>query len=211
MITREEQSQLLKFAVFFEGGMGIVALILGWLTGYYPVHYLHLRPADALWAVAATVPLLVLFALTTRFPLGFLKSIRRKLDDAILPLFGGLRNTDLLLLAILAGWGEELLFRGFLQPLAADYTGPIVAIIVTNILFGLAHLITPAYAIIAALVGAYLGWLMLRFDNLAVPIIIHALYDYCALLFFLRVVHRNSPVPMPRSAAKDNEPDNEGD
>ena len=46
---------------------------------------------------------------------------------------------------------------------------------------------TLAYAMLAALVGGYLGWLHLASGNLLVPILAHALYDFVALRLLLRV------------------------
>jgi len=53
----------------------------------------------------------------------------------------------------------------------------------TSLAFGLLHALTPAYFVLAALMGAYLGWLQMETGNLLVPIIVHWLYD--ALAFWL--------------------------
>jgi len=47
--------------------------------------------------------------------------------------------------------------------------------------FGLAHCLTPAYAVLAAIVGAYLGSLFALTGNPLLPILAHALYDLPAL------------------------------
>jgi hypothetical protein len=60
-------------------------------------------------------------------------------------------------------------------------------------MFGLAHFISLMYAVLAALIGLYLGILFIAFDNLAVPVIVHALYDFVALTYLVRM----------RSAAND--------
>jgi hypothetical protein len=52
-------------------------------------------------------------------------------------------------------------------------------------LFGAAHLITWTYAIIAALIGAYLGLLWMWTGNLLTPKITHAVHDLAALVHFL--------------------------
>jgi membrane protease YdiL (CAAX protease family) len=54
------------------------------------------------------------------------------------------------------------------------------------VLFGLLHLVTPTYAVLAALMGGYLGWLYVRTGNLLVAIIVHALYDFFALSYFVK-------------------------
>jgi uncharacterized protein len=52
--------------------------------------------------------------------------------------------------------------------------------------FGAAHLLTWTYAIIAAFIGAYLGLLWIWTGNLMTPMITHAVYDFVALVYFLR-------------------------
>ena len=87
----------------------------------------------------------------------------------------------ILLMAIAAGVCEELLFRGVLQTFADRYTPTIIAVVLTNVLFGLLHWRTALYALIAGVVGAYLGILFWITENLAAPIVAHALYDLMAL------------------------------
>jgi membrane protease YdiL (CAAX protease family) len=48
------------------------------------------------------------------------------------------------------------------------------------------HPMTPAYAVLASLAGAYLGWAYLATENLLVPVLAHALYDFTALVYLLR-------------------------
>jgi membrane protease YdiL (CAAX protease family) len=91
----------------------------------------------------------------------------------------------MLLIALLAGVGEELFFRGLLQPGLAGWTGAWTALILTSALFGVLHWITPAYAALAGLVGLYLGAFMAVSGNLLVPILVHALYDFFALRYLL--------------------------
>ncbi len=57
--------------------------------------------------------------------------------------------------------------------------------ILTSILFGALHWITPTYAAIAGLIGFYLGAFMVVSGNLVVPILVHALYDFFALRYLL--------------------------
>ena len=60
-------------------------------------------------------------------------------------------------------------------------------------LFGLAHPITPFYAILAGLIGVYFGWLMIASENLLVPVVAHGAYDFVALIYLVR----GSPMPGP--------------
>ena len=60
-----------------------------------------------------------------------------------------------------------------------------MAVLVTSTLFGLAHLVTPTYAVLAGLIGIYFGVLAVVTDSLLVPIVAHALYDYAALTYLV--------------------------
>jgi len=57
---------------------------------------------------------------------------------------------------------------------------------VASMLFGLAHLVTPTYALLAGIIGAYLGTLVFVTGDLFAPILSHALYDYVALRYLVR-------------------------
>ena len=82
---------------------------------------------------------------------------------------------------------KELLFRGVLQPWIGRW-GAAAGLVGSNLIFGLAHCITPTYAIVAGLVGVYLG-LLLNLEgeaNLLIPITTHAVYDWLAFLIVVR-------------------------
>jgi hypothetical protein len=91
-------------------------------------------------------------------------------------------------MAIAAGISEELLFRGVLQTWMTGFAPEAVAIIATNIIFGMMHMRTALYAFIAGLVGVYLGILYAATDNLLAPIAAHALYDAIALEYTRRAI-----------------------
>jgi membrane protease YdiL (CAAX protease family) len=89
-------------------------------------------------------------------------------------------------ISALAGLGEELLFRGVMQQALAEWLDVSWAIGLTSVVFGLAHLITPLYGLLAAAVSAYLGWLMVSYENLVVPVVTHGVYDLVALVYVTR-------------------------
>ncbi|WP_375202957.1 CPBP family intramembrane glutamic endopeptidase [Hyphococcus sp.] len=92
------------------------------------------------------------------------------------------------LMALAAGISEELLFRGVLQTWGAGFAPEVLVIVLTNMLFGMMHMRTALYAVIAGLVGMYLGFLYMLTDNLLAPIAAHALYDAVALEYTRRAV-----------------------
>lgn len=101
-------------------------------------------------------------------------------------------TTDPTILLILAGLSlvlvapaEELLFRGAIQGRLREFFGPLAAIATASIVFGLLHLtnytgaVAPvvAGALLITIIGAIFGVLYELTDNLAVPIIVHGVYN----------------------------------
>jgi membrane protease YdiL (CAAX protease family) len=126
------------------------------------------------------------FMLCVRWPIGPLAQIKQFSEEVIRPLFAPCTLAELAALSLLAGIGEESLFRGVFQGLFIRWFGILPALIVPSVIFGLLHLITPTYAILAALMGIYLGCWVLFADNLLVAVIAHALYDFVALVYLVR-------------------------
>jgi membrane protease YdiL (CAAX protease family) len=110
----------------------------------------------------------------------------REAEETVLPLLETCSLFDLALISLVAGVGEEALFRGVIQMGLANSLGPWGAIVVTAMLFGLVHFITPTYAVLAGLIGVYFGWLMTASENLLLPIVVHVLYDFLALTYVVR-------------------------
>jgi membrane protease YdiL (CAAX protease family) len=71
---------------------------------------------------------------------------------------GPLLGIMMLSLSVLAGIGEELFFRGFMQTRLQRRWGPWPAIVITAVAFGLIHL-DPVHAPLACLSGLLLGWI----------------------------------------------------
>ena len=53
-------------------------------------------------------------------------------------------------------------------------------------LFGVCHWLNTTYAILAMLAGVYFGVLLMLSGSLWTPIVAHAAYDFCALVYLLR-------------------------
>ncbi len=188
-------------AAAFEGSLVALAIALGWLLGTSPLATFHYDPYDVLLALGATAPPLALFwlciicctssRLPNKFPLGPLKEIVRIMDEMLVPLFRDCRLAQLAVIAALAGLGEEMLFRGIVQTAASEWIagpyGPWIGLLAATVLFGLLHAITPAYALLAGLIGLYLGWLWMATDNLLVPVIVHGLYDFLVLAYLVKI------------------------
>ena len=186
MLNDVRRRDILLLAVGLEGGLGALAAAVGWLIDCPPWHGLHGDVQDTLLGVYATLPLLFIFLLCVHWPVGPLKRIKAFADDVIRPWFRSCTLFDLATVALLAGLSEELLFRGLLQDLVSRWFHPWLALACASLLFGLLHTITPTYALLATLMGGYLGWLYLRTGNLLVAVVAHALYDFCALAYVLK-------------------------
>lgn len=93
---------------------------------------------------------------------------------------------ELALLAGLAGLSEEFLFRGVVQVGLARMLPEVGALLAASVLFGLVHFASRAYALLAGVMGLYLGVLFLVQGSLLAPIITHALYDFVALVYVAR-------------------------
>ncbi|WP_176521807.1 CPBP family intramembrane glutamic endopeptidase [Longimonas halophila] len=142
---------------------------------------------DALgMSIGATLPLIAALLLMVRVEAPWMQEIEEHVRSFLAPLlrYGGLPG--MALLAIAAGVGEELLFRGVLQAELAMLWEPWSALVVASIVFGLCHWITPAYAIIATIMGAYLGGLYWYTGGLLVPVLVHTLYDFVAFVYFAK-------------------------
>ena len=70
---------------------------------------------------------------------------------------------------------EELLFRGFLQPLLEPHCGRAVGLGATALVFGLGHGL--GYALPIGLLGAFFGWLVQRHGSLLPAVVAHALHN----------------------------------
>ena len=179
-------SQFVRLAVAGEAGLVLLALGLGRVFGISPLAQLQPGWRPFLWGVLATSPLLLALIWILRRPSGPLRRLVDFVVRELGPVLAGRSAVELALLAALAGLGEELLFRGLIQTgLARLAPGPL-ALLCASILFGLAHFATSTYAVVAGMMGLYLGVLFMVQGSLLTPIVTHALYDLVALLFVAR-------------------------
>jgi membrane protease YdiL (CAAX protease family) len=89
-----------------------------------------------------------------------------------------------ILLGAVAGWGEEWLFRGVFQAsLSTKLGNEVAALAISGLVFSLLHAVTPVYALLAGAASVFFGNLYNTSQNLAVPMVCHAVYDVGALLW----------------------------
>ena len=174
-------------ACAIEAALLLVAAAIAWAFGQPLLSDLHWSAPDFLLGLVATIPLCAFFWWMLRSRLGPLARIRDLLEAGLRPLFASWSLLERGFLSVLAGLAEEVLFRSVIQGIATVYLGPAAGLAVASILFGAAHLITGTYGIIAAVIGLYLGLLWLAGENLLIPIVTHAAYDFAALVYLLRL------------------------
>jgi membrane protease YdiL (CAAX protease family) len=175
-----------------EGGLGVVAAIAAWLTGVPLADEIGMSLAATGWGAVATLPMLAALAVLTRLDWPPINRIREIVRSFTRQLLWGASWGEVALLCLLAGIGEELLFRGVVQVLIADATGQIAGIVLGGVLFGAVHYLTTTYFVLGVAVGCYLGWLFAATGSLVVPIVAHAAYDFVALAVVLRGIARDA-------------------
>jgi membrane protease YdiL (CAAX protease family) len=190
MPDKSHQSDGFPMAVIVEGAIALAAVILAWLFGVplremIPEHGMALVAAIAR-GLMATVPMLVAFWWLVHSDRPALRELREQVDRLIGEMFPAAGVGQLAFVAVLAGVGEELLFRGVLQTIFGWWTTPTVGLVLASLLFGLAHALSKVYFLLAAVIGFYLGGLMWYFDDLIAPIVAHGVYDFVALTYLSR-------------------------
>ncbi len=174
---------LSKLALGVEGGLLVLAIGLGWALETPPLAQIDLGWAPLGWGMAATIPPIIALWWSTRSRWKPFQDLKESVLEMLGPLIRGSSMAEFALIAAVAGLGEEALFRGVVQTFVANATAPWVGLIASSVLFGLAHLISPTYALLAGAFGLYLGWLTMAQGNLLPAIAVHALYDFVALIY----------------------------
>lgn len=178
--------EILWLAIVFEAGLLVLAVALGWILHAPPFRRVQFGWGPLAIGIGATAPLLLAMGWSIGTRLAPIARLRDEVARAVIPLFARCSTVDLALIALLAGIGEEALFRGVLQTVLGHSLSPWLALTLASAAFGLAHLVTPLYALMAGVIGFYLGLLLIVWDNLLIPIVVHALYDFVALGYLVR-------------------------
>jgi hypothetical protein len=178
--TRPTAGELLRLALVGEGLLVLLALV--WMR----YRDLPLVAGSGPWVrdvaaglLAAAVLGAVNYWLLCRAPsVRPVRAVRRVYRDLLKPLFAEIGRREVVVIAVAAGVGEELLFRGALQPE--------IGLIPASLVFGALHTGgrgTFAFGCWVAVMGAALGWLAVASGGLLAPIVAHAAYDAAALVY----------------------------
>lgn len=170
--------KILLMALLMEGGALVAAILL---SGYFDIKILplSLNPVkDILIGTAGAVVPFILFLFTIsekaqKIPV--LGSLRETVLGQVRDIFTNTKLVDLVLISLLAGIAEELLFRGILQVK--------FGIVAASIVFGLLHFVSPAYFIAATIMGFYIGTFFILSGSLLMAVHMHFIYDLAALIY----------------------------
>lgn len=178
----------LNFTGLFEGGLAGLALLLAFIFGIDLLGFIRWSWPAVRAGILATIPLFVVLTITANIRFKPFDDINDMMLDTVGKHFSQAYWWELLLIAMMAGVCEELLFRGFLQVWIEELLGYTAGLVISNIVFGLMHAVTAVYAVLIAIVGLYFGWI---FDitgerNLVVPMVTHTIYDFVA---FFVIIH----------------------
>ena len=168
--------------VVLEGSLALVALLLGWALDHHPLSDFEWSPRAAIQGLEATLPLIGLLWLSHRWKIEPILRIHDFLRRELLPYLDGANLLDFAMLSLAAGVGEEILFRGIVQPVISLQVGVIAGLVLTSLIFGCLHPVSLNYVIVATLIGGYLGVVWLISGNILAPIVTHAVYDFLALI-----------------------------
>ncbi len=161
----------------------VIVLLAAVLIHWLDVPLLKSRVTE--WVAVCTGTLLAiltyaLFVLLYRFGGTF---ARQLLNDVrrVSGLFAGYSWGHFLLIAVLAGVGEELLFRAFLQGWLMSHWGIGYAMLVTSLVFGFLHYLSFAYFVSTLIMSLAFGLVYYLSGSLLLVMVWHGVYDLIAL------------------------------
>lgn len=166
-------------------GIVVLALVLDMLFGLRMLDDLSFSMSAINLSLAATIPLLAAVWLLGRMDWVWVRELQKFMREFLIPLFGHAPAGILFLVSLLAGLGEELLFRGVIQGGLDGVIGNAGALLLSSLIFGAMHAVSRPYFVLATLIGLYLGWLYLATGNLLVPILVHFAYDWIVLRYYV--------------------------
>lgn len=175
------------FTVFVEAGLAPFSIVVGWMLGHLPLQSFSWNGRDALIGAVAALPLFLLFLSMLRWPVGPLCRLKDLCELEVVPLFRESLWSELALISLSAGVGEEMLFRGVFQATFMEWFGTLWGVVLAGLLFGLLHPMSVTYIAIAGLLGLYLGAIWIYNGNLLTVMVTHALYDFIALAYLIRL------------------------
>lgn len=180
-----DRKALLLITLFVEGGMYLLGLLFIGGPNVLQTKF-SLSWAATGYALLLSLPMFGILYFAIRTVWEPLSQLRQEIEEKIVPIFASCKIIDLAIIALLAGVGEELFFRGWLQGALTNRLGVLFGILIASAIFGFAHYLSTVYAIYAGLTGLYLGVIYQISGNLYIVMLIHAVYDFIALVYLVR-------------------------
>jgi membrane protease YdiL (CAAX protease family) len=166
-------SRLTSVVLTTQAGLAVAAVLGAQVAG---VRLSWGRPwRDVLVGAVVAAGLAAANLSLLRRPTGLWRPMRAAVDEVLIPTFVGVTRWQIVGLSLAAGIGEELFFRGFLQPLAG--------VVAASLAFGAAHVAGArmvAFGVWAAGMGLVLGALALATGGIVASMTAHACYDVLA-------------------------------
>ena len=183
-------------------------LLLAWALARWleisPFEHFYPSGASLLLGVLATLPLLLALAWMLGSSSPPIRRLVALVVEQVGPFLASCTMLELGILAAVAGFSEEVLFRGVVQVGLGRWVSEGWALLGASMAFGVVHFATPTYALLAGILGLYLGLVFLTQQNLLAPIVAHGLYDFVALIYVsrrYRLTHDRSSAIEPEPAA----------
>jgi membrane protease YdiL (CAAX protease family) len=176
---------LLLVTLFVEGGLYLLGLLLMGGPSAFQSRF-SLSWSATGYALLLCLPLFLSLYFAIRTEWEPLSRLRKEISEKVVPIFVNCKFIDLGLIAFLAGVGEEVFFRGWMQGSLVNRLGIWIGILIASVIFGFAHYLSPTYAIYAFITGVYLGVIYEVSGNLFIIMAIHAVYDFIALVYLVR-------------------------
>jgi len=170
---------ILTTTIVLEASLLLIAAIWIHFSNIQLLAKMQFSLMPFLWGLGAatlsTLLTLILIILGKNIP--GLAELRKMSEELLTPLLRKFNFVDILLLSIVSGFCEEVLFRGVIQAQGGIWA--------TSLAFGIFHdpsLRQKAYVIFACLAGLGLGYLYISTGNLWSAISAHVVHNFCAML-----------------------------
>ncbi len=199
-----DSQAFVRSALIFYGVMGCVALVWRMAVSNETILYPSAADGSASWGLLSALGLgglVGLGAVAVSEVLTRKTSLGERLADLLGESLAGIGVADAVLLALASGVGEEMLFRGALQPS--------VGIVWASLIFGACHFLPRRelmlWSLYAVLMGFVFGWLYDWTGQLIAPIAAHSVVNGINLP---RLAHRfaaSQTADVSRSERSDDE------
>jgi len=176
------RKSLLLVATAVEGGLILIGSLLLGPSAAGLWAKINISWKTTFFALLYCLPMFAALVFTMRSGWQPIVQLREENFEKVLPIFSNTKLIDLAVISFFAGVGEELFFRGWMQSELIDKSGVIPGILITSAIFGFLHYLSTTYAIYAFITGIYLGVIYFISGNLYLVMVVHATYDFVALV-----------------------------